>query len=108
MRVSRPVGYLASGVTQPCAAVILSLMVSGCSLAGFGAIGLLYAVRCSVALVYSRLFLRDAIFPRWLWLLPLRDAIAFVTWGLAFVGNRVTWRGHRFRVMAGGTLREIG
>ncbi len=107
MRVSRPGGYLASGITQPFLAVILALIVSGGAPAGLGAVGLLYAVRSCAALVYSRLFLRDAVFPRWLWLLPLRDAIALCTWALAFLGNRVTWRGHRFRVKPGGTLQEV-
>lgn len=107
MRVSRPGGYLASGITQPWAAVVTALAVSRGSSAGFGAVALLYLVRGTAALVYSRAFLRDAIFPRWLWLLPLRDALAFATWALAFLGSRVVWRGHRFRVLPGGKLQVL-
>ena len=42
------------------------------------------------------------------WLLPLRDGFAFVTWALAFLGNRVRWRGHWFRLCPGGRMEEIG
>jgi ceramide glucosyltransferase len=107
MRVSRPGGYFASGITQPFPAACLAIMVTGGAPVGIGAAGLLYLVRGGVSLVYSGVFLRDGVFPRWLWLLPIRDGLAFVTWGLAFLGNRVLWRGHRYRLLPGGTLKEL-
>ena len=106
MRSSRPGGYFASGVTQPFPAACLALVVSGFSPAGVGAALLLYGVRFLVALVYSRSFVKDRIFPRWLWLLPVRDALSFVTWMLSFLGNRVYWRGHLFRLRSGGRIEE--
>ncbi|HEY6873317.1 MAG TPA: bacteriohopanetetrol glucosamine biosynthesis glycosyltransferase HpnI [Geobacteraceae bacterium] len=107
MRASRPGGYLASGITQPFPAACLALALSGFSAAGVAAALALYAVRFLVALIYSRAFLKDGIFPRWLWLLPLRDGLAFATWGLSFLGNRVRWRGHLFRLLPGGRIEEI-
>jgi ceramide glucosyltransferase len=107
MRVSRPGGYFASVVTQPAPAALLALMVSGCSAAGAAAVFLLYAVRCLVALAFSRRYLRDGIFPHWLWFLPLRDLLASITWGLAFAGQRVRWRGHLFRLERGGKITEV-
>jgi len=107
MRVSRPGGYFASGITQPFPAACLALFLSGFAPAGFAAAGLLYLVRCSVATVYSRAFVGDNILPRWLWLLPVRDGLAFATWGLAFLGNRVRWRGHLYRLLPGGRMAEI-
>ena len=107
MRASRPGGYFASGVTQPFPAACLALVLSGFSAAGAAAALALYAVRFLAALVYSRSFLKDGIFPRWLWLLPLRDGLAFATWGLAFLGNEVRWRGHRFTLIPGGKIREL-
>lgn len=107
MRVSRPGGYFASGITQPFPPALLALVVSGFSASGLGAAALLYAVRFAVAILYSRAFVRDNLLPRWLWLLPLRDALSFATWALAFLGDRVRWRGHLFRVLPGGKLREI-
>jgi len=108
MRVSRPGGYFASGITQPFPAACLSLVVSGFSLPGFAAAILLYACRAVTSLVYSRSFVRDNIFPRWLWLLPVRDFFAFATWALSFLGNRVSWRGHLFRLLPGGRIEEEG
>lgn len=107
MRVSRPGGYFASGITQPFPLALLALVVSGFSVIGIGAAALLYAVRFAVAILYSRAFVRDNLLPRWLWLLPLRDAFSFATWALSFLGDRVRWRGHLFRVLPGGKLREI-
>ena len=108
MRVSRPGGYLGSGITQPFPLACLALLVSGFSAAGWGAALLLYLVRSLAALVFSRRYIRDGIFPRWLWLLPLRDALAFATWALSFAGNRVRWRGHLFRLLPGGRIVELG
>ena len=43
----------------------------------------------------------------WLWLLPLRDMLAFFSWALSFLGNRVEWRGTRFKLKPGGKLEEL-
>lgn len=107
MRASRPRGYLGSGITQPFPHACAALAVSGFSSAGWGAAFLLYAVRSLAALVFSHHYIRGGIFPRWLWLLPLRDALAFATWILSFAGNRVRWRGHWFRLLPGGRIVEI-
>jgi ceramide glucosyltransferase len=59
------------------------------------------------ALAFSRRYLRDGILPRRLWLLPIRDMLAFATWLLAFTGQRVRWRGHLFRLLPGGKIEEL-
>ncbi len=107
MRVSRPGGYLASGVTLPFPGALVALAVSGFSRQGVAAAALLYLVRGAVALVYSRVWVSDRLLPRWLWLLPLRDALSFGVWALSLVGNRVVWRGHRFHLSKGGKIVEI-
>ena len=71
------------------------------------AIALLYTVRLTVATIFSRSFVRDNLLPRWLWLIPLRDMLAFCTWALAFLGNRVEWRGSCFRLKPGGRIEEL-
>lgn len=108
MRVSRPGGYLASGITLPFPGALLALAVSGFSREGVAAAGLLYLVRAAVSLVYSRSYLKDRLLPRWLWLLPLRDALSFWVWVLSLFGKRVLWRGHLFRLSRGGKIVEIG
>jgi len=107
MRVSRPGGYFASGLTQPFLAALLALIISGFTKAGIFAAIILYAVRIPTVLIFSRFYLRDNIFPRWLWLLPVRDMFAFATWMLAFAGQRVRWRGHLFRLLPGGKIVEL-
>lgn len=107
MRASRPGGYLASGITQPVPAAVLALLVSGFSVSGWAACALLGLSRLCCGLVFSRLFVCDALFPRYLWLLPVRDILAFGTWALSFLGNRVVWRSHVFRVLPGGTICEL-
>lgn len=107
MRVSRPGGYLASGVTLPFPAALLATLLAPSPAAGTAAVALLYGVRLCVCTLFSRRFVRDGLFPRWLWLLPLRDMLAFFTWALSFSGNRVEWRGSRFVLKPGGKIEEL-
>ena len=107
MRVSRPGGYLASGITLPFPAALLALLVSGFSPAGAAAAALLYLVRSAVAVTYSRTLVRDRLLPRWLWLLPIRDALSFGVWALSLIGNRVRWRGDLFRLDRGGKIKQV-
>jgi ceramide glucosyltransferase len=108
MCVSRPGGYFASVITHPFPAALLALFLSGFTATAVYAALLLYAVRSFVAIVLSRRYLKDGIFPRRLWLLPVRDFFSFITWALAFTGDRVRWRGHLFRLLPGGKIVEIG
>jgi len=42
----------------------------------------------------------------WAWLAPVKDLLQAVLWALAFLGNRVEWRGERYRVERGGKLEK--
>lgn len=108
MRASRTAGYLASGFTQPAPAALLALTVSGFSAPGWDAVLILVVARFFCATIFSRAYVRDDIFPRFLWLLPLRDMLASMVWMLSFLGNRVVWRSRVFRVLPGGKIRDIG
>jgi ceramide glucosyltransferase len=107
MRVSRPGGYMASGITLPFPAALLATLVADSLTFAFTAVLLLYVVRLTVSTIFSRRFVKDGLFPHWLWLLPLRDMLAFFTWALSFLGNRVEWRGSRFILRPGGKIEEI-
>jgi ceramide glucosyltransferase len=107
MRVSRPGGYLASGITLPFPAALLATVVATSTASGLAAVALLYSVRLTVSTIFSRRFVKDDLLPHWLWLLPLRDMLAFFTWALSFLGNRVEWRGSRFILRPGGKIEEI-
>lgn len=108
MRVSRPGGYLASGITLPFPAALLALVVSSFSAWGVTAAALLYLARGAVAVSYSRSLVKDRLLPRWLWLLPLRDALSFGVWALSLAGSRVRWRGELFLLEKGGKIVELG
>jgi len=107
MRVSRPGGYLASGVTLPFPAALLASLLAPSPVIGVAAIALLYGIRLSVSAIFSRSFVRDGLLPYWLWLLPLRDMLSFFTWALAFLGNQVEWSGSRFVLKPGGKIEEL-
>jgi ceramide glucosyltransferase len=107
MRVSRPGGYLASGITLPFPAAFLAMLLAPTFTTGLAAVTPLYIVRLAISTSFSRCFVRDGLLPRWLWLLPLRDMLAFFCWALSFLGNRVEWRGTRFKLKPGGKLEEL-
>ncbi len=107
MRVSRPGGYLASGITLPFPAAFLALLLAPSLLTGLAATVALYAFRIITCTIFSRYYVKDHLFPRWLWLLPLRDMLAFFSWTLSFLGNRVEWRGSRFTLKPGGKIEEL-
>jgi ceramide glucosyltransferase len=46
--------------------------------------------------------------PRDWWLAPVKDLLQVPIWALAFMGNRITWRGRAFRVRSGGKLVSLG
>lgn len=107
MRVSRPGGYLASGITLTFPGLMLSILASAFAGSGYFAAPLLLFLRMFQAVVFSQRHVHDRLFPRWLWLLPVRDMLTFCCWGLSFLGNRVEWRGSRFILKKGGELEEL-
>ena len=107
MRVSRPGGYLASGIVHPVMGLAIFLALAGFSGLSLISAAVYYLLRAQIVTVFSKLFARDNLCPKYLWLLPVRDLISFVTWGLAFAGNRVSWRGDLFELEPGGKIRRL-
>jgi ceramide glucosyltransferase len=108
MRASRPLGFFASGITQPVLAALLALMCSGFSPSVWWPVAVLGSVRVCCSLIFSAKFVRDGLMPRFLWLLPLRDLLSLCTWALSFLGNRVVWRSRSYLVLPGGGIRDLG
>ena len=107
MRVSRPGGYLASGIVHPVTGLVIFLLAADFTVLTLVSAALYYLLRASIVTIYSRFFVRDNLCPKYLWLLPVRDLLSFVTWGLAFTGNRITWRGDLFKLEPGGKIRRL-
>jgi ceramide glucosyltransferase len=43
----------------------------------------------------------------WGWLVPIKDLLQAAIWLLAFMGNRIEWRGQRMRLRRDGTLVRV-
>ncbi len=106
-RVCRPKGYLAYGVTHIMMFALGAWWLSGW--AGWGA--LLVAATLMLRLGLSWDALRRCLrgrLPGHAWLLvPVKDLLAVGFWFLSFLGNTVTWRGRRFRLMPDGRLEPL-
>jgi ceramide glucosyltransferase len=44
---------------------------------------------------------------KYCWLAPVKDLMHFVLWALAFCGNRIEWRGQRYRLLKDGRLERV-
>jgi len=104
MRVSRPLGYLTSGVTHPFPAIAASFAFAGCWRSASAAAVLLYLFRGGLLTFFSRSIVKDGLLPGYLWLLPFRDFLSTATWAAAFVGNTVRWRGETFALDTEGKM----
>jgi ceramide glucosyltransferase len=101
IRAVAPWGFAGSVVTHP-----LALGLLGAALTAFNPIGL----GVLAAVVLCRLVLQAQVdhtlrasAGRW-WLVPLGDLLSFAAFVASFFINKVSWRGHRYRVMPDGTL----
>ncbi len=81
---------------------VLSQPVAGSWLA-LG-LGVCLLVRILTALHLEARLTRSSAHVRYFGLVPIKDLLQFLIWGLAFIGNRVVWRGERFQILAGGKL----
>ena len=61
-------------------------------------IGTYLVLRYSVAFAIGLDGMRDDLIRRKFYLLPLRDAFAFVVWVASFFPQTILWRGKRFHV----------
>jgi ceramide glucosyltransferase len=102
-RVCRPKGYLAYGVTH---ALVYSLALAWAAEAAPWALGLAVATLALREIVAraARYCLEAESAGNNFLLLPLKDLLAFVLWGMSFLGDRVTWGGKTYRVTPEGRL----
>ena len=107
-RRSRPAGYVGQIFMHnlPLALLAWLWVPSGNSVA-FGLIAACLGSRLLLAWACAGLLLRDPIFRRYGWLLPIQDLVSFGVWLWAFFGREIVWRGARFRVLKGGVLESL-
>jgi ceramide glucosyltransferase len=104
IRVSRPWGYIGLVFTYGIITSILLLISTHASIISWMELSLTLATRLVMAWVVGVYSLKDASSKKYLWLVPIRDLLSFMIWCLGFIGDRITWRGQKLRLISGGKL----
>jgi ceramide glucosyltransferase len=107
VRDSRAGGYLGLGLTF--GAFWSCLTVAAACGAGWSwaLLALTFFLRFAVAVVVGVRVLHDRTVSSSLWLIPMRDLIAFGVWVASFAGHSVMWRGDRFELRNGRLKRPV-
>lgn len=103
-RDSRRMGYIGLILTFGLPWAMLSVLFSPGAWWSWSVLAIALALRVAVALQVGLSVVHDRAVWRHLWLLPLRDLIAFLVWFVSFADNKVRWRGDIF-VLENGKIR---
>jgi ceramide glucosyltransferase len=98
-----PLGYAGSILAHPLPWALIAALIGAGSPAFLPAIAIaLAAIGCRVALLrqVERVY---ALPPQAYWLVPARDLLSFILFVVSFFGRDVSWKGHRYRMVAGGS-----
>jgi len=98
IRYSRPWGHLGLIFTQGLAWALAGMLLERTWPAVFVFAAAYSLLRTEVALGVGARGMRDDLVRRKQWMLPLRDAFAFIVWLASFVPQRIHWRGQQFYV----------
>jgi ceramide glucosyltransferase len=98
IRYSRPWGHLGLIFSQGLPWALLAAALAPSAAVAAGYLAAYAALRAGLALVVGAWGMRDSLAWRRMWLLPLRDAFAFVVWIASFFPQRIHWRHREFYV----------
>ncbi len=106
---ANPVGFSLTILTRAVPFAALFWAVRGLDAVGLIVFALALTMRLSTARIFARDYLEDREGLRALWLLPLRDLIALLSWYVALTRRSFIWRGHRFGLTRDGRIvpREV-
>jgi ceramide glucosyltransferase len=102
-RRSRPAGYWGQIFTYPLPLALLLLLAAHG--AAWPAAVLALVLRAGAAVATSVFVVRDPLFRKQCWLLPLQDALGFLVWLGGFLGDTVVWRDRKCTVLRDGRLQ---
>ena len=105
IRDSRPWGYFGLATTFGFTWSLLALILAKAASWACALFVITLLFRLVTALAVGRNVLHDRQVVRFLYLLPLRDLMAVLTWIGSFVGHTVHWRGDVFRLKNGRLVR---
>ena len=98
-----PLGYAGSIVAHPLPWALIAALLGAGSTAFLPAIAIaLASIGCRVALL-RQVERAYALPPQAYWLVPARDLLSFILFVVSFFGRDVSWKGHRYRMVAGGS-----
>jgi ceramide glucosyltransferase len=106
VRDSRRWGYAGMIFTHTLPLAMLNVLASGASFVSLWLLGLAFFLRLGTAMQVGAGVLGDRQVLRDLWLLPLRDGMAFAIWIWSFAGNMIEWRGERFLLKRGQLIKQ--
>lgn len=98
IRCSRPWGHFGLLFTQGLPWALLAASVAQSRVAAIGYLASYAVLRVAVAWVVGVRGMQDDLAARKMWMLPLRDAFAFLAWVSSFFPQRIYWRGQEFYV----------
>jgi len=98
IRFSRPAGHLGLILTQGLPWALLAALVAPSAGIAAGYLAGYALLRATMAWVIGVRGMGDSLVRRRMWILPLRDAFAFVVWLASFFPQRIHWRDREFRV----------
>jgi ceramide glucosyltransferase len=96
MRDSRRAGYVGLVFTFGLPWAMFAVLLTPLSWWSWATLAAAAALRTAVAIQIGIGIVQDQTLWRRLWLLPLRDVIAFWVWFASFASNKVYWRGEKF------------
>jgi ceramide glucosyltransferase len=105
-RDSRRLGYVGLLLTFGLPWAIFAALLAPLSWWSWGTLAVAAALRAAVALKVGVGVVHDQTVRRHLWLLPLRDLVAFWVWFASFADNKVHWRGDVF-ILENGRIRPV-
>ncbi len=103
IRVCQPAPYFFSILSNPTLWPLLwwTVVPSAVSLTGLGVSVL---IRMAAAFDLQRRLTGWCRHAAFVWLAPVKDLLQAAVWLAAFAGNRINWRGQRYRLRRDGTL----
>jgi ceramide glucosyltransferase len=104
VRVSRPWGYRGMIMTHGVAAALMAVPAWGFSGFALWLLAVTILARFLPLFVIGVYGLKDHALARYFWLAPVRDLISFGVWAAGLAGDKIEWRGARFRLTPGGKL----
>ena len=105
-RDSRRLGYVGLLLTFGLPWAILAVLFAPLAWWSWGVLAAAAALRAAVAVKVGVGVVHDRAVWRHLWLLPLRDLVAFWVWFASFANNKVHWRGDVF-LLKDGKIRPV-